>query len=207
MKSCKMIWYMRGDGDFPKYNYAYTSLTSVACFRSSPVPQGRGGKTEAGSVSPQAAEGTQKISAAALRERNFPSARRQKASLWRRFLLQAKREKERRGHFALLLRWIQISFCFFRFSVIYFTRGMDVSDSLPWICRNLFFLWLRLATANAHSAVLGGFFQRWQAAVAAFLCRKKKRQKKNDDADASPLKLVLECRDFNKPWARNPPPL
>lgn len=30
-----------------------------------------------------------------------------------------------------------------------------------------------------------------------FLCRKKKRQKKNDDADASPLKLVLECRDFN----------
>lgn len=25
----------------------------------------------------------------------------------------------------------------------------------------------------------------------------EKRQKKNDDADASPLKLVLECRDFN----------
>lgn len=29
-----------------------------------------------------------------------------------------------------------------------------------------------------------------------FFCAEK-RQKKNDDADASPLKLVLECRDFN----------
>lgn len=92
---------MRGDGDFPKYNYAKTSLTSVACFRSFPVQQGRGGKTEAGSVSPQAAEGTQKISAAALRERDFPSARRQKASLWRRFLLQAKKGKRKKRTFCV----------------------------------------------------------------------------------------------------------